>query len=256
VAANTLVVPFGDVAAVRRVLEANRGEVAGMIIEPMMMNIGVVPPPPGYLADLKEELGRHDALLCFDEVKTGLTVHEGGATRLLGVTPDLVCLAKSMGGGLPCGALGATNEVMEVVESDGYEVVGTFNGNPLTMAAAKATLLEVLTPEAHAHIEALRDRMVAGSEEILERHGIEAYVTAFGAKGAVIFSSSRIENYRDFLAYDGRYGHVHWLYQHNGGVFLPPWGKAEQWTLSVQHTTDDVDRFLANLDAFATALRG
>ena len=183
-------------------------------------------------------------------------MHPGGATRLLGVTPDLVCLAKSMGGGLPCGALGASAEVMAVVEDDSYEVVGTFNGNPLTMAAAKATLLEVLTPEAHAHIETLRDRMVAGAEAVLDRYGIEGYVSAYGAKGAVTFSATRIENYRDFLGYDGRYGHVHWLFQHNGGVFLPPWGKVEQWTLSVQHGTDDVDVFLANLETFAKALKG
>jgi glutamate-1-semialdehyde 2,1-aminomutase len=256
VAANTLVVPFGDVAAVRRTLEANPGQVAGMIIEPMMMNIGVVPPPQGYLADLKEELERHDVLLTYDEVKTGLTVHPGGATARFGVTPDIICLAKAMGGGLPCGAVGGTDEIMAVVEDDVYEVCGTFNGNPLTMAAAKATLLEVLTPEAHAHLEALRDRMTEGSEDVLDRHGIEGYVTAFGAKGAVIFSAERITNYRDYLDYDGRYGHVHWLYQHNGGVFLPPWGKCEQWTLSVQHTDEDVDVFLANLETFATALKG
>ena len=128
--------------------------------------------------------------------------------------------------------------------------------NPLTMAAAKATLLEILTPEAHAHIEHLRDRMTEGAEEILARHRIEGYVSAFGAKGAVIFSEQRINNYRDFMGYDGRYGHVHWLYQHNGGVFLPPWGKCEQWTLSVQHSDDDVDVFLANLDTFASALKG
>ena len=256
VAANTLVVPYGDVAAVRHVLEANRGEVAGMIIEPMMMNIGVVPPPPGYLADLKEELQRHDVLLTYDEVKTALTVHPGGATGRFGVTPDIICLAKSMGGGLPCGAIGATAEVMAIVEDDSCEVVGTFNGNPLTMAAAKATLLQVLTAEAHAHIEHLRDRMAEGAEEVLARHGIEGYVSAYGAKGAVIFSADRINDYRDFLGYDGRYGHIHWLYQHNGGVFLPPWGKCEQWTLSVQHTDEDVDVFLANLETFAAALKG
>ena len=116
------------------------------------------------------------------------------------MTPDIVCLAKAMGGGLPCGAIGATAEVMAIVEDDTYEQVGTFNGNPLTMAAAKATLLEVLTPEAYAHIEHLRDRMAEGSEEILARHGIEGYVSAFGAKGAVIFSADRLNDYRDFWA--------------------------------------------------------
>jgi len=90
---------------------------------------------------------------------------------------------------------------------------------------------------------------------VLARPGIEGYVGAYGAKGAVIFAADRINNYRDFLGYDGRYGHVRWLYQHNGGVFLPPWGKCEQLTMSVQHTMEDVNRFVRNFETFASALR-
>ena len=109
------VVPFGRVDAVRRVLLEHPGAIAGMIVEPVMMNIGVVPPPPGYLDELRTLLHRHGALLTFDEVKTGLTIAPGGATERFGVVPDIVCLAKALGGGVPCGAIGGTAEVMELI---------------------------------------------------------------------------------------------------------------------------------------------
>ena len=253
-AALTDVVPFGQLDAVRHVLLAHPGEVAGMIIEPVMMNIGVVPPPPGYLAGLADLLHAHGALLIFDEVKTGLTIAAGGATERFGVVPDIVCLAKSLGGGIPCGAIGGTHDVMDVITDGRYEQVGTFNGNPLTMATAKAVLCDVLTPDAYHHLDDLRTELAERAHHILGRYRIPGYVSSYGAKGAVVFSPVRIRNYRDFARYDSRFGHAHWLYQHNGGVFLPPWGKMEQWTLSVQHTADDVDRIAANLDRFARDL--
>jgi glutamate-1-semialdehyde 2,1-aminomutase len=253
-AALTHVVPFGQLDPVRQVLLAHPGEVAGMIIEPVMMNIGVVPPPPGYLAGLADLLHAHGAVLIFDEVKTGLTIAAGGATERFGVVPDIVCLAKSLGGGIPCGAIGGTHEVMDVITEGRYEQVGTFNGNPLTMATARTVLCDVLTPDAYRHLDDLRTELVERAHHTLGRYRIPGYVSSYGAKGAVVFSPVRIRNYRDFARYDSRFGHAHWLYQHNGGVFLPPWGKMEQWTLSVQHTADDVDRIAANLDRFARDL--
>ena len=141
----TLVATFNDLDSVARLLEAHPGRIAGMIVEPIMMNAGIIPPLPGYLAGLKDLLHAHGALLAFDEVKTGLTVGPGGVTALSGVTPDLVCLAKSLGGGVAVAAIGGSAEVMEHVASGGYEMVGTFNGNPLAMAAARAMLTEVAT---------------------------------------------------------------------------------------------------------------
>jgi len=250
----TVVVPFGDLEAVDRALQTHRGEIAGMIIEPIMMNIGLIPPPPGYLAGLKEMLHAAGAYLTFDEVKTGFGVAAGGAIELFGVEPDLVCVAKAMAGGLPCGAIGGVPELMGLIADRTYEQVGTFNGNPLTMAAARATLLEVLTPDAYRHVDALRDRQVAGLQRVQRDYALPGYVQAFGAKGAVIFTD-RLSNYRDFLDYADQWGNAHWLFQQNGGVALPPWGKCEQWTMSVQHTTDDVDRFVANLETMGQALR-
>jgi glutamate-1-semialdehyde 2,1-aminomutase len=256
VARLTVVVSFGDLDAVERAFVEYPDEIAGMIIEPVMMNIGIIEPPDGYLAGLRAICHRHGAFLTFDEVKTGFATAPGGVIERSGVVPDVVCLAKALAGGLPCGAIGGNHEIMRLIEDGRYEQVGTFNGNPLTMAAARATLLEVLTPDAYAWLDTLRAGMVRGAKDVLERYRLPGYVKALGAKGCVVFSPVPLRDYRDFTAYDARWGHAHWLVQHNNGVFLPPWGKCEQWTLSVQHTLDDVERFIANLELFAVSLRG
>ena len=138
-----------------------------------------------------------------------------------------------MGGGLPCGAIGGTDEVMEAIADGTYEQVGTFNGNPLTMAAARATLTEVLRPSAYERFEVLGRRMLRRRHRArCERIGVPVYVHRFGAKGCLVFAAQPVRDYREFLAVDGNFSHAHWLIQHNGGVFLPPWGKSEQWTLS------------------------
>jgi glutamate-1-semialdehyde 2,1-aminomutase len=251
----TVIVQFNDLGTLDRILEAQRGQIAGMLLEPVMMNAGVILPQPGYLAALRELTRRHDILLAFDEVKTGMTVGPGGATARFDVQPDIVCLAKSMGGGLATAAIGGTAEVMEEISSGRYEQVGTFNGNPLAMAAARAALTEILTDDAYARFDRLRRRMVAGCEAAIRHHDLPAHVVAIGAKGCVTFSSAPVRDFREFLRIDDRWSHCHWLFQHNGGVFLPPWGKAEQWLVSAQHTEEDVERFVANFDAFATAVR-
>jgi glutamate-1-semialdehyde 2,1-aminomutase len=250
-----VVVPFNDLDAVEGAFQEHPGEISGMIVEPIVMNIGMILPEPGYLEGLREITRRHGALLAYDEVKTGLTMAPGGATEYFGVTPDIVCLAKALGGGLPCGAVGGSEEVMSLIAEGEYEQVGTFNGNPLTMAAARATVTEILDDAAYRHFDTLREIMVTGCEKILAEHDLPGYVTAVGSKGIVTFSQNRIRNYRDFLQEDARYSHAHWLFQLLGGVFLPPWGKAEQWMLSVQHTEGDARRYVDNFQTFAQALR-
>jgi glutamate-1-semialdehyde 2,1-aminomutase len=241
----TSVVPFNDLAVAERVFATHAGQVAGMLLEPVMMNAGIIPPQPGYLEGLRELAARHGALLAFAP---------GGAVERYGVTPDIVCLAKALGGGLSTAAIGGSAEVMDHITSGHYDQVGTFNGNPLAMAAARAALTEVLTPATYRHLGRLQQRMVAGVEQVIARTGLPAHVVAVGAKGCVTFSPTPVRDYREFLAIDDRWSHCHWLFQHNGGVFLPPWGKAEQWLLSAQHTADDVARFLANFAAFADAV--
>jgi glutamate-1-semialdehyde 2,1-aminomutase len=252
----TLIAQFNDLASVARLLDAHRGQVAGMIVEPVMMNAGIILPLPGYLADLRDLLHSRGALLTFDEVKTGLTVGPGGVTGQSGVTPDLVCLAKSLGGGVAVAAIGGTLPLMDHVANGGYEMVGTFNGNPLAMAAARAMLTEVATEAAYRRIEGLRQRAAAGVTAAIKEFSLNGAVVTAGAKGCVVFSSEAVLDYRGFLAVDDSLSHAHWLFQHNGGVFLPPWGKIEQWLISVQHDESDIDRLIANFRGFAAAICG
>lgn len=252
----TLVAPFNDLEAVETILVAHEGRVAGIILEPVLMNCGVVEPEPGFLEGLRRLADEHGVLLTFDEVKTGLTVGPGGATKLFGVTPDIVCLAKALGGGVASAAIGGSHKVMEAIASGLYEQVGTFNGNPLAMAATRAMLTEVLVPETYAHLRTIEDRMASGARRLIEEYELPAYLVTVGAKGSVTYSRSQVRNYRDFLGVDGRYAYAAWLTQINRGVFLPPWGKGEQWILSVQHTDEDVDRYLDTFEVFAKTLRG
>jgi glutamate-1-semialdehyde 2,1-aminomutase len=252
----TVIVEYNDLSAVARVLAEHPGQVAGMILEPVMMNAGIIHPADGYLAGLAELLHADGALLTFDEVKTGFTIAAGGATEYFGVTPDVVCLAKALGGGIAIAALGGTAKVMEHIANGGYEQVGTFNGNPLAAAAARAAVTEVFTPDAYLHFTRLREAISTGLGRVIEKYELPAHVVAIGAKGCLVFRPDPVRNYRDFLEIDGEFSHGHWLYQHNGGVFLPPWGKAEQWLVSVQHDDDDVARFVGNFERFAADLRG
>jgi glutamate-1-semialdehyde 2,1-aminomutase len=251
----TLIAAFNDTGSVARLLDEHPGQVAGMIIEPVMMNAGIIKPESGYLASLKQLLHEHRALLTFDEVKTGLTVGPGGVTQEENVQPDLITLAKSLGGGVSVAAIGGTEAVMDQVAAGGYEMVGTFNWNPLAMAATRAMLTEVATPEAYERIEELRRRAARGIDKAIKANGLTAHVVTAGAKGCVVFAAEPVTNYRGFLGVDDRYSHAHWLYQHNGGVFLPPWGKIEQWLISVQHNEADIDRLIENFAVFARAVR-
>jgi glutamate-1-semialdehyde 2,1-aminomutase len=248
------IVPFNDLAAVERVFEREPGRIAGMIIEPMMMNAGIIPPQPGYLEGLREITRRHGALLVFDEVKTGLVVAPGGATQLFGVTPDIVCLAKALGGGVPCGAIGGSAEVMEAITDGRYDQVGTFNGNPLTMAAARAVLYDVLTPEAYQRAEAIGREMLESAQAVLSEHGLPSYGYAMGFKGSVVIHDRPPTNYREFLQIDTSICHLNYLVQHNGGVFLAPWAKSESWTLSVAHTMAHGERLIENTARLADLL--
>jgi glutamate-1-semialdehyde 2,1-aminomutase len=133
-------------------------------------------------------------------------------------------------------------------------MVGTFNGNPLAMAATRAMLHEVATADAYRRIEALRKQAVDGVSAAIARHGLAASVVSIGAKGCIVFSAEPVRDFRGFLGINDAYSHAHWLFQHNGGVFLPPWGKSEQWLISVQHDVGDIARFNRNVMQFASSV--
>ena len=241
------IVPYNDLDALERTLTIYAGEIAGMILEPMMMNAGIIAPQDGYLKGVREITKRHGVLLAFDEVKTGLVVHHGGATRLYGVTPDIICLAKALGGGVPCGAIGGTDEVMSAITDGRYNQVGTFNGNPLTMAAARAVLTEIMTEDAYVQANELGAYILKNALSTLHSYGQSAYGFQSGFKVCVVFNDKPAKNYREFLKISTGISHLHFLKQFNGGVFLPPWGKSESLTLSVAHTKSDADQYVSNL---------
>ena len=250
----TSVVPFNDVAALEKAFAAHRGEVAAVIVEPAMMNVGIVLPDAGYLDQVKEVAHSHGALLIFDEVKTGVTIAPGGATERFNVTPDLVALAKAIGGGLPCGAVGGREDVMGVIEDKRVAQMGTFNGNPLTMAASRVTLTEILDANAYAHFDALAETLQGGLDEAIGKYELPFHVITLAARGGVTYRAKRVRNYRDYLEIDKTVAYLSWLFQSNRGVLMAP-GAEENWTLSVQHSIEDVQRYVDNFEEMARELR-
>ena len=257
VAELTIAVPFNDAGAMeRRIqrLEREGRKPACVIMEAAMMNLGVVLPERGYLEEVREITRRHGIVLIFDEVKTGLAIAAGGATERFGVKPDIVTLAKTLGGGLPSGAIGGTEEIMRVVEDGTVYQVGTYNGNPLAMAAARASLFDVLTPEAYRHLDELNDRIVSGCQAVVERYSLPGYAIGVGAKGCVTFSPTPVVDYETFKAnQDVELTELAWLYNMNRGIFMTP-GREEEWTLSVSHTNDAVDAYVQVFDELAREL--
>jgi glutamate-1-semialdehyde 2,1-aminomutase len=246
----TVVVPFNDPEALDEALSANR-DVGTMIIEPIMLNIGVVPPNDGYLEAVREITSRHGVALIFDEVKTGATIAAGGAVERYDVVPDLVALAKATGGGTPIGAVLGTEEIMAQIDDGTVAQIGTFNGNPLTMAAAEAALIGVLDDAAYQRLDRAGTRMLDGCQEICDRYGLPAYAVGVASKGCVMFSEERVVDYRSYAEhFDNDLNYLGWLYHMVNGVYMTP-GADEQWTLSVMHDDDELDHYVGVFEEFA-----
>jgi len=246
-------VPFNDADAAERAFAEHDGQIAGMIIEPIMTNCGVVLPDPGYLDRLKEICHANGALFAYDEVKTGFTVGWGGAVEAFGVQPDLVAFAKALGAGLPCGAIGGSAEGMRMVLDGGLEQVGTFNGNPLTMAAAKVNLTEVLTKDAYVRLDEINE-ILHGCEDVMERYDLPASMKTLSAKGSIDWRREPIHEYRDLWEIDDRIPQLAWLWQLNRGVFKSPGSKWESWTTSIVMSDEDAQRYVENFETFAQAI--
>jgi glutamate-1-semialdehyde 2,1-aminomutase len=247
VLADTLVVPYNDAEALDRVLSA--GDVACFVVEPVMENIGICLPDPGYLQAAREITARYGTLLLFDEVKTGITASWKGAAGRHGVRPDLITVGKSIGGGLPLGAFGGSEECMDLIAAGRVLHVGTYNGNPLCMAAARAVLGDICTPQETERAIERNRRFVTDCQALLIKHAMPAHAVQCGAKGCVTWSPTPVRNFRDYLATDFDLAFAQWIYGVNRGVLLPPW-LDEQWLLSVVHTEADIERALEVLAEF------
>ena len=213
-------VPFNDLEAMERAVAERMP--ACVLMEAAMTHGGISPPDPGYLEGVRRLTRRHGVVLIFDEVKTGLAIAAGGAVERFGVEPDMVALAKTLGGGLPSGAVGMSAAAARLVEDGTVPVFGTYNGNPLGMAAARANLLEVLGPAAYERLERLGRRLA-------ER--LPGPTVALGARGCISGSAG-----------DPDLAELTWLWAINRGV-LTTHGRGIEWTLSVAHTDADVDRY-------------
>jgi len=253
----TVPVPFNDIGAMERRIERLISEdrkPACIIMEPAMMNLGVVLPEPGYLQAVRDLATKHEIVLIFDEVKTGLTIAPGGATEKWGVKPDLVTLAKALGAGFPVGAIGGSEEVMACVADGSVYQVGTYNGNPLGMAATRANLEQVLTADAYTTLAHLNDRILAGCDEVIAKHNLPGYSVGIGSKGCVTFSPTKVVDYETFKAnQDAELCDLAWLFNMNRGIYMTP-GREEEWTLSVTHTDEAVDAYVAVFEEMAAEL--
>jgi glutamate-1-semialdehyde 2,1-aminomutase len=246
------VVPFNDADHLERVFQERGQEIACLIMEPAMMNIGIVVPQPGYLKRVRELCTKYGVVFIFDEIKTGFTIAAGGATERFGVQPDLVCLAKAISGGLPAAAFGGREDLMRLIER-GVSQMGTYNGNPLVSHVGLVALNEVLTADAYRHLGRLGTRLVQGCQAAIDRHGIPAHTIDLGAKGCVSYRPTPMKDYRDFLDTRPELFGASYPWLLNRGIFMTP-GDEEQWTLSVQHSEADVDRYISVFGEFCAAL--
>jgi len=247
------VVPYNDLPRLEQLFAQHGPDVACVFMEPVLENIGIVVPDEGYLAGVRALCDAHGSLLVFDEVKTGLTAGVGGASQRLGIRPDLVALAKSIGGGLPLAAFGGKAEVMECLTDGRMPHFGTYNGNPLVVAAAVA-IDEIATPEALGAAEKLNVDALTAMDGIIALHELPAHTVGFGVKGAVTWSATPVRTYRDYKRTDFGAAELSWLWGVNRGILTPP-GLDEQWLVSLAHTADDMGLLVEEFRDLAEALR-
>jgi glutamate-1-semialdehyde 2,1-aminomutase len=241
VVANTASLPFNDVNALSELFEREKGRVAAVIVEPVVGNMGLVPPQPGFLERLLELCHEHGAVSIFDEVMTGSRLSAGGAQGLFGMTPDMTCLGKVVGGGMPLAVYGGKREIMETIAPLGpvYQA-GTLSGSPLAIAAGLATL-SALTPEVYERLEVLSSKLQVGLERVLRDAHIDGVVQRVGSMLTLFFHRGPVRSWTDAAECDReRFAHFH-----RGliarGIYYPP-SQFEAAFVSAAHTEDDIER--------------
>jgi glutamate-1-semialdehyde 2,1-aminomutase len=252
---NTLVAQWNDTGGLRALLERNAKDVAAVILEPVMMNVGVMAPRDGFLQEIRALCDQFGCLLVFDEVKTGAKLAWGGAQPFFDVKADVVCLAKAVGGGLPLGAFGARREVMNEIAQFRSFHAGTYASNPLATTACLTALEKVLTPDLFPRATALGHALAEGHNQIIRKHGHPWCAVNVGVNGTVFWRKTPPTDYREWLDQDF---HAFWRYWHmnlNRGVIPQAQSYDEQWTVSALHTQKDVDRMLEVFDEIAREMR-
>jgi glutamate-1-semialdehyde 2,1-aminomutase len=255
-ARDTLIAPYNDLQAVDTLFSENRGEIAAVIVEPVAGNMGVIPPEPGFLEGLRSVTTAKGALLVLDEVITGFRVAYGGAQALYGVTPDLTCLGKVIGGGLPVGAYGGRREVMEMVAPLGpvYQA-GTLSGNPLAMTAGIETLKVLAQPGTYQRLEEKSARLAAGLRAAAQAAGIPVFQTRVGSMFCTFFSADRVVDYASAKRSDSSKYAVFFRAMLANGVYLAP-SQFEAGFLSLAHSEQDIERTIQAAEAVFARVSG
>jgi glutamate-1-semialdehyde 2,1-aminomutase len=244
-AASTLTAPYNDLEAVKQLFAENPGEIAGVILEPVVGNAGFIPPVPGFLEGIRELTKEHDALLVFDEVMTGFRISYGGAQARFGVTPDLTTMGKVIGGGLPVGAYGGRAEIMAMVAPAGpmYQA-GTLSGNPLAMTAGIKTLELLKQPGSYERLEAITQRLIQGILKAGKDAGLPISGGSISAMFGFFLCDGPVRNFDEAKAADtARFGRLHRAMLERG-VYLAP-SAFEAGFTSLAHSDDDIDVTIA-----------
>ena len=242
IVANTVSLPYNDLSAVKECFSQMGREIAAVIVEPVAGNMGVVPPEPGFLEGLREITRKHGALLIFDEVITGFRVGLSGAQGLYGVEPDLTCLGKIIGGGLPVGAYGGRAEIMDYIAPEGpvYQA-GTLSGNPLAVAAGLATLRILTRPGTYERLEELSALLFEGLAEVARTSGVKVVGNRVGSMMTCFFREGRVTNFAEAAASDTeRYGRF-WRAMAKRGVYIAP-SQFEALFVSLAHTEEHIEQ--------------
>jgi len=256
IAQDTLVAPYNDLPAVDRLFSENRAQIAAVIVEPVAGNMGVIPPEPGFLAGLRAVTKAEGALLVFDEVITGFRVAYGGAQALYGVTPDLTCLGKVIGGGLPVGAYGGRSEIMAMVAPLGpvYQA-GTLSGNPLAMTAGIETLKVLAQPGVYERLEERSARLADGVRTAAEAAGVPVFQTRVGSLFCTFFSGERVVDYASAKTSDTNRYALFFRAMLANGVYLAP-SQFEAGFLSLAHSDEDIERTVQAAEAAFAGMGG
>ncbi len=244
----TLSAVFNDLASVDALLAEYSREIAAIIVEPVAGNMGTIPPEPGFLEGLRQRCTQHGIILIFDEVMTGFRVAYGGAQNLYKITPDLTCLGKIIGGGLPVGAFGGRRELMELLAPLGsvYQA-GTLSGNPLAMAAGRATLKILQTEGFYTQLERKAAYLSRETDKLFTSHDIPHYCTRVGSMFCTYFTDTPVKNYQQAQQADTQQFARYFAGMLNQGIYLAP-SQFEAGFLSAAHTQEDLDQTLKAME--------
>ncbi|MBQ2035914.1 MAG: glutamate-1-semialdehyde 2,1-aminomutase [Peptococcaceae bacterium] len=252
IASETLSATYNDLDSVKKLFAEYPDQIAAVIVEPVAGNMGLIPPVEGFLEGLREVTAEYGALLIFDEVISGFRASFGGAQKVFNIMPDITCLGKIIGGGLPVGAYGGKKEIMQHVAPVGpvYQA-GTLSGNPLAMAAGIATLKELAKPGVYEIIEAKAKKLAEGVQAAAEKAGVTVSINHSASLLTVFFTGEKVDSYAAAMTSDTAKFKVFFQSMLNQGVYLPP-SQFECWFVSLAHTDEDIEKTIAAAEkAFA-----